>query len=376
MANLVANAQRLPRPREPPGSGSTPPTGVGLRVIDRGPRHPGRRRTRSSCRSNGSATAAPVSASGWRSRVGSSRPWAAPSPDETPGGGLTMVVTLPVGKYDVTQVLVVDDEPQIVRALVSTSARAATTWSPPPTVRGALRAAADTRPTSSSSTSASPTWTASTSSQAFAGGRPSRSWCSPVAATAPTRSTRSTPAPTTTSPSRSAWTSCWRGCARCCAATAPVEDEPLVDVRRRRRRSRRHAGTVRGDEVRLTPTEWHLLEVLVRNPGKLLSQRQLLPEVWGPGYETAHGNLRLYMAQLRRKLEPDPSRPRTSAPSPAWATASTPDRPSHTAANRWLSEPKTGPDGCPRNTRIRTGAQNCRPPAGSNGRGSISGLGE
>ena len=68
--------------------------------------------------------------------------------------------------------------------------------------------------------------------------------------------------------------------------------------------------TVRGEEVRLTPTEWRLLEVLVRHPGKLLSQRQLLDEVWGPGYETAQGNLRLYMAQLRRKLEPEPSRPR------------------------------------------------------------------
>ena len=63
-------------------------------------------------------------------------------------------------------------------------------------------------------------------------------------------------------------------------------------------------------DVRLTPTEWHLLEVLLRNPGKLLSQRQLLPEVWGPGYETAGGNLRVYMAQLRRKLEPNPARPR------------------------------------------------------------------
>jgi two-component system KDP operon response regulator KdpE len=72
--------------------------------------------------------------------------------------------------------------------------------------------------------------------------------------------------------------------------------------------------TMRGDDgqvdVRLTPTEWHLLEVLVRHPGRLLSQRQLLDEVWGPGYESAQGNLRLYMAQLRRKLEPDPSRPR------------------------------------------------------------------
>jgi two-component system KDP operon response regulator KdpE len=63
-------------------------------------------------------------------------------------------------------------------------------------------------------------------------------------------------------------------------------------------------------DVRLTPTEWHLLEVLLRHPGKLLSQRQLLAEVWGPGYGDAAGNLRLYMAQLRRKLEPDPARPR------------------------------------------------------------------
>ncbi|QBR91519.1 response regulator [Nocardioides euryhalodurans] len=71
-----------------------------------------------------------------------------------------------------------------------------------------------------------------------------------------------------------------------------------------------HRVTRDGEDVRLTPTEWHLLEVLVRHPGKLLSQRQLLTEVWGPGYETAQGNLRVYMAQLRRKLEPDPSRPR------------------------------------------------------------------
>ncbi|HTA00003.1 MAG TPA: response regulator [Streptosporangiaceae bacterium] len=66
----------------------------------------------------------------------------------------------------------------------------------------------------------------------------------------------------------------------------------------------------RNGDVRLTPTEWHLLEVLLRNPGKLLSQQQLLAEVWGPGYADASGNLRLYMAQLRRKLEPDPARPR------------------------------------------------------------------
>ena len=69
------------------------------------------------------------------------------------------------------------------------------------------------------------------------------------------------------------------------------------------------AGGTVPEDIRLTPTEWHLLEVLLRNPGKLLSQKQLLHDVWGPGYDNASGNLRLYMAQLRRKLEPDPARP-------------------------------------------------------------------
>jgi two-component system KDP operon response regulator KdpE len=65
-----------------------------------------------------------------------------------------------------------------------------------------------------------------------------------------------------------------------------------------------------GSGVRLTPTEWQVLEVLVRNEGKLVSQRQLLQEVWGPQYETETNYLRVYLAQLRRKLEPDPSHPR------------------------------------------------------------------
>jgi two-component system KDP operon response regulator KdpE len=65
-----------------------------------------------------------------------------------------------------------------------------------------------------------------------------------------------------------------------------------------------------GTDVRLTPTEWQLVEVLVRNPGKLVTQRQLLQEVWGPQYERETNYLRVYLAQIRRKLEPDPSRPR------------------------------------------------------------------
>jgi two-component system KDP operon response regulator KdpE len=65
-----------------------------------------------------------------------------------------------------------------------------------------------------------------------------------------------------------------------------------------------------GEEVKLTPTEWQLLEVLARNRGKLVSQHQLLHEVWGPAYHDETGNLREYVARLRRKLEPEPSRPR------------------------------------------------------------------
>ena len=65
-----------------------------------------------------------------------------------------------------------------------------------------------------------------------------------------------------------------------------------------------------GQDVRLTPTEWQLLEVLVRHAGRLVTQRQLLAEVWGPGYQNEAHYLRVYVANLRRKLEPDPSAPR------------------------------------------------------------------
>ncbi|MFC7257859.1 response regulator [Streptomyces lutosisoli] len=65
-----------------------------------------------------------------------------------------------------------------------------------------------------------------------------------------------------------------------------------------------------GHDVRLTPTEWHLLEILVCNPGRLITQRQLLQEVWGVSHSNKTNYLRVYMAQLRRKLEADPSHPR------------------------------------------------------------------
>lgn len=72
------------------------------------------------------------------------------------------------------------------------------------------------------------------------------------------------------------------------------------------------AKTVRkGDtEVHLTPTEWGMLEMLVRNQGKLVGRKELLKEVWGPAYETETHYLRVYLAQLRRKLEFDPAHPK------------------------------------------------------------------
>ena len=68
--------------------------------------------------------------------------------------------------------------------------------------------------------------------------------------------------------------------------------------------------TKAGEVVRLTPTEWGLLEMLVRTPGRLITQRDLLHEVWGPAYDKETNYLRVYVGALRKKLEDDPSAPR------------------------------------------------------------------
>ena len=87
-------------------------------------------------------------------------------------------------------------------------------------------------------------------------------------------------------------------------------DEPIVETEHFRIDLAAKEVTVAGEPVRLTPTEWNVLEVLVRNQGKLVSQLQLLKEVWGPQYEKETEYLRVYLAALRRKLEPAPSQPR------------------------------------------------------------------
>jgi len=77
--------------------------------------------------------------------------------------------------------------------------------------------------------------------------------------------------------------------------------------------------------VRLTPTEWQILEVLLRNPRRLVTRQSLLTQVWGPQYTTDTGYLRLYLSQLRKKLEPEPSRPRYLLTEPGMGYRFTPD---------------------------------------------------
>ena len=91
---------------------------------------------------------------------------------------------------------------------------------------------------------------------------------------------------------------------------APPEEDAVVTTEEFTVDLAAKKATRGGADVRLTPTEWHVLEVLVRNTGRLVSQQQLLREVWGPSYANETGYLRVYLAQLRRKLEADPSRPR------------------------------------------------------------------
>jgi two-component system KDP operon response regulator KdpE len=96
---------------------------------------------------------------------------------------------------------------------------------------------------------------------------------------------------------------------------SPAPDEPVITtadftVDLAAKRVTRTGDGSSDSDVRLTPTEWQVLEILVRNHDRLVTQRQLLQEVWGPSYETESNYLRVYVAQLRRKLEPEPSRPR------------------------------------------------------------------
>src|SRR6201991_14219 len=93
------------------------------------------------------------------------------------------------------------------------------------------------------------------------------------------------------------------------AAVSADGDEPVVETRSFTVDLAAKKVTKDGAEVHLTPTEWGMLEMLVRNRGKLVGREELLKEVWGPAYAKETHYLRVYLAQLRRKLEDDPSHP-------------------------------------------------------------------
>jgi two-component system KDP operon response regulator KdpE len=92
-------------------------------------------------------------------------------------------------------------------------------------------------------------------------------------------------------------------------AKAAETDEPVVETSSFTVDLAAKKVTRNGAEVHLTPTEWGMLEMLVRNRGKLVGREELLKEVWGPAYAKETHYLRVYLAQLRRKLENDPSHP-------------------------------------------------------------------
>ena len=92
--------------------------------------------------------------------------------------------------------------------------------------------------------------------------------------------------------------------------TRPVAEAPVVVTDAFTVDLARREVTRDGTAVRVTATEWGLLEVLARHPGRLVSQQQLLEQVWGPGFEKQSHYLRVHMSALRRKLEPDPASPR------------------------------------------------------------------
>ncbi|WP_307817845.1 response regulator [Nocardia acididurans] len=101
-----------------------------------------------------------------------------------------------------------------------------------------------------------------------------------------------------------------RAAVRRAAANADTSAEPVIETDSFTVDLAAKKVTKHGRDVHLTPTEWGMLEMLVRNRGKLVGRREILREVWGPSYATETHYLRVYLAQLRRKLEDDPSQPK------------------------------------------------------------------
>lgn len=92
--------------------------------------------------------------------------------------------------------------------------------------------------------------------------------------------------------------------------SVPADTDPLIVTEDFTIDLGAHSVTRHGEPVHLTPIEWRMVELLVRNPGRLVTQRQLLQTVWGPAYQDETNYLRVHMTHVRRKLEPNPARPR------------------------------------------------------------------
>lgn len=211
-----------------------------------------------------------------------------------------------------SRILVVDDEPQILRALrINLSVRGYEVVTAS-TGAGALRAAAERPPDVVVLDLGLPTWTApkclpaawlvhgaghrAVGAHGFRGqGRGSRRRCGRLRHQAF---------------GMDEFLARVRAAARRGGTSAADTSEPSVETASFTVDLAAKTVSRRGEQVHLTPTEWGgMLEMLVRNRGKLVGQKELLREVWGPAYDTETHYLRVYLAQLRRKLEDDPANP-------------------------------------------------------------------
>ncbi len=94
-------------------------------------------------------------------------------------------------------------------------------------------------------------------------------------------------------------------------------EEPVFEHRHLRIDFSKRTVSVNGEGVKFTPLEYDLLKLLAKNPGKVLTQRQIMREIWGPGMESETNYLRVYVAAIRKKIEKDPSRPEILITEPA-----------------------------------------------------------